>query len=25
MVLYSARAVLGGQAHDLIEMIKENL
>jgi pyruvate dehydrogenase (quinone) len=25
MVLYSARAVLGGQAHDLIEMIKENI
>ena len=25
MVLYSARAVLGGQTHDLIEMIKENL
>ena len=25
MALYSARAVLGGQAHDLIEMIKENI
>jgi pyruvate dehydrogenase (quinone) len=25
MALYSARAVLGGQTHDLIEMIKENL
>jgi pyruvate dehydrogenase (quinone) len=25
MVLYSARAVLGGQAHDLIDMIKENI
>jgi pyruvate dehydrogenase (quinone) len=25
MALYSARAVLGGQAHDLIEMIRENL
>ena len=25
MTLYSARAVLGGQAHDLIEMIKENI
>ena len=25
MALYSARAVLGGQTHDLIEMIRENL
>jgi pyruvate dehydrogenase (quinone) len=25
MVLYSARAILGGQSHDLIEMIKENI
>jgi pyruvate dehydrogenase (quinone) len=25
MAHYSARAVLGGQAHDLIEMIKENI
>jgi pyruvate dehydrogenase (quinone) len=25
MVLYSARAVLGGQAHDLIEMVRENI
>jgi hypothetical protein len=25
MALYSARAVLGGQTHDLIEMIKENI
>jgi pyruvate dehydrogenase (quinone) len=24
MALYSARAVLGGQAHDLIERIQEN-
>ena len=25
MVLYSARAVLGGQTHDLIEMVRENI
>jgi pyruvate dehydrogenase (quinone) len=25
MVLHSARAVLGGQAHDLIEMVRENI
>jgi pyruvate dehydrogenase (quinone) len=25
MALYSARAMLGGQARDLIEMIKENI
>jgi pyruvate dehydrogenase (quinone) len=25
MALYSARAILGGQTHDLIEMIKENI
>jgi pyruvate dehydrogenase (quinone) len=25
MALYSARAVLGGQTHDLIEMIRENV
>jgi pyruvate dehydrogenase (quinone) len=25
MALYSARAILGGQTHDLIEMVKENL
>jgi hypothetical protein len=25
MALYSVRAVLGGQTHDLIEMIKENI